>query len=55
MEREVNDHESGTGQPAGRPGQPSEVVPSCLFFACGDASYMSGQVLHPNGGEAVSS
>jgi NAD(P)-dependent dehydrogenase (short-subunit alcohol dehydrogenase family) len=37
----------------GRPGQPNEVAPSFLFLACDDASYMSGQVLHPNGGEVV--
>ena len=37
----------------GRPGQPNEVAPAFLFLACEDASYMSGQVLHPNGGEAV--
>jgi NAD(P)-dependent dehydrogenase (short-subunit alcohol dehydrogenase family) len=37
----------------GRPGQPNEVAPSYLFLACEDSSYMSGQVLHPNGGEVV--
>ena len=37
----------------GRPGQPNEVAPSFLFLACDDSSYMSGQVLHPNGGEVV--
>jgi NAD(P)-dependent dehydrogenase (short-subunit alcohol dehydrogenase family) len=37
----------------GRPGQPNEVAPSFLFLACEDSSYMSGQVLHPNGGEVV--
>ncbi|MCW2309360.1 SDR family oxidoreductase [Rhodobium gokarnense] len=45
----------GTNTPLGRPGQPNEVAPSYLFLACEDGSYMSGQVLHPNGGEAVSS
>jgi len=29
------------------------VAPSFLFLACEDASYMSGQVLHPNGGTVV--
>ena len=39
----------------GRPGQPNEVAPSFLFLACADSSYMSGQVLHPNGGSIVGS
>lgn len=43
----------GESTPMGRPGQPSEVAPSFLFLACEDASYMSGQVLHPNGGVVV--
>ena len=40
----------GKNTPMGRPGQPNEVAPSFLFLACEDSSYMSGQVLHPNGG-----
>lgn len=36
-----------------RPGQPEEVAPSYVFLASDDASYMTGQVLHPNGGEVV--
>jgi NAD(P)-dependent dehydrogenase (short-subunit alcohol dehydrogenase family) len=43
----------GESTPMGRPGQPNEVAPSFLFLACEDASYMSGQVLHPNGGTIV--
>lgn len=43
----------GESPPMGRPGQPNEVAPSFLFLACDDASYMSGQVLHPNGGMIV--
>ncbi|HEX8585976.1 MAG TPA: SDR family oxidoreductase [Allosphingosinicella sp.] len=43
----------GEGTPMGRPGQPNEVAPSFLFLACEDSSYMSGQVLHPNGGTIV--
>jgi NAD(P)-dependent dehydrogenase (short-subunit alcohol dehydrogenase family) len=43
----------GEDTPMGRPGQPNEVAPSFLFLACDDASYMSGQVLHPNGGTIV--
>jgi NAD(P)-dependent dehydrogenase (short-subunit alcohol dehydrogenase family) len=37
-----------------RAGQPSEVAPSYVFLASADASYMTGQVLHPNGGEFTS-
>jgi len=43
----------GESTPIGRPGQPNEVAPSFLFLACEDSSYMSGQVLHPNGGMIV--
>ncbi len=43
----------GKDTPMGRPGQPNEVAPSFLFLACEDGSYMSGQVLHPNGGTIV--
>ena len=37
----------------GRPGEPVEVAPSYVFLASSDASYFTGQVLHPNGGEVV--
>jgi NAD(P)-dependent dehydrogenase (short-subunit alcohol dehydrogenase family) len=47
--------EFGQQVPLKRPGQPSEVAPSFVFLASEDASYMTGQVLHPNGGEAVDS
>jgi NAD(P)-dependent dehydrogenase (short-subunit alcohol dehydrogenase family) len=43
----------GESVPMGRPGQPNEVAPAYLFLACEDSSYMSGQVLHPNGGTIV--
>ena len=36
-----------------RPGQPDEVAPAFIFLASEDASYFTGQVLHPNGGEVV--
>ena len=39
--------------PMARPGQPEEVAPSYVFLASDDSSYMTGQVLHPNGGEIV--
>jgi NAD(P)-dependent dehydrogenase (short-subunit alcohol dehydrogenase family) len=45
--------EFGKNVPLARPGQPNEVAPSFLFLACEDASYMTGQVLHPNGGTIV--
>ncbi|RKF12732.1 SDR family oxidoreductase [Roseovarius spongiae] len=43
----------GKSAPLGRPGQPNEVAPALLFLACADSSYMTGQVLHPNGGELI--
>ncbi len=43
----------GSGAPMKRAGEPAEVAPSYLFLACRDSAYMSGQVLHPNGGEVV--
>ncbi len=45
--------EFGKDTPMQRPGQPNEVAPSFLFLACEDSSYMTGQVLHPNGGTVV--
>lgn len=36
-----------------RPGQPDEIAPSYVFLAGPGASYMTGQVLHPNGGSVV--
>jgi NAD(P)-dependent dehydrogenase (short-subunit alcohol dehydrogenase family) len=43
----------GKQVPMARAGQPEEVAPSYVFLASDDASYMSGQVLHPNGGSIV--
>lgn len=43
----------GAQVPMQRPGQPSEIAPSYVFLASQDSSYMSGQILHPNGGEVV--
>jgi NAD(P)-dependent dehydrogenase (short-subunit alcohol dehydrogenase family) len=45
--------EHGQAVPMERPGQPDEVAPSYIFLASQDASYMTGQVLHPNGGTVV--
>jgi len=41
----------GANTPMERPGQPNEVAPSFLFLACEDSSYITGSVLHPNGGD----
>ena len=43
----------GSQCPMGRAGQPNEIAPSVLFLACEDSSFMTGQVLHPNGGYIV--
>lgn len=43
----------GDDVPLGRVGQPEEVAPAFVFLASDDASYMTGQVLHPNGGEVI--
>ena len=45
----------GASVPMQRPGQPNEVAPCYVFLASEDASYISGQVLHPNGGDVVGS
>lgn len=45
--------EFGSDVPMGRAGEPAEVAPSFLFLASEDGSYMTGQILHPNGGEIV--
>lgn len=43
----------GSTTPMKRPGQPEEVAPCYIFLASDDSSYMSGQILHVNGGEIV--
>lgn len=43
----------GKDTPMKRPGQPAEVAPAYVFLASEDASYISGQVIHVNGGEPV--
>ncbi|XP_057722979.1 NADPH-dependent aldehyde reductase 1, chloroplastic-like [Arachis stenosperma] len=44
----------GSDVPMKRAGQPIEVAPSYVFLACNEcSSYISGQVLHPNGGTIV--
>lgn len=43
----------GADVPMKRPGQPAEVATCFVFLASDDSSYLSGQFLHPNGGEVV--
>jgi NAD(P)-dependent dehydrogenase (short-subunit alcohol dehydrogenase family) len=45
--------EFGSDVPMKRPGEPAEVAPCFVFLACDDSSYVTGQVLHPNGGEII--
>ncbi len=45
--------EFGSNSPMKRAGMPDEVAPCYLFLASEDSSYISGQVLHPNGGEII--
>ena len=45
--------EHGASSPMERAGQPNEVAPCYVFLASEDASYMTGQVLHPNGGSVL--
>jgi len=43
----------GSDVPLDRAGQPEEIAPSYVFLASDDSSYMTGQILHPNGGTVV--
>ncbi|MBN2979848.1 glucose 1-dehydrogenase [Cohnella algarum] len=43
----------GSDTPLGRAGQPDEIAPAYVYLAGEDSSYVSGQVLHVNGGEIV--
>jgi NAD(P)-dependent dehydrogenase (short-subunit alcohol dehydrogenase family) len=43
----------GSNTPMKRPGQPEEVAPSYVFLASDDASYITGQMIHVNGGKVV--
>jgi NAD(P)-dependent dehydrogenase (short-subunit alcohol dehydrogenase family) len=47
--------EFGQQVPMKRPGQPSEIAPAYVYLASEDSTYMTGQVLHPNGGVIVNS
>uniref|UniRef100_C5D739 Short-chain dehydrogenase/reductase SDR n=1 Tax=Geobacillus sp. (strain WCH70) TaxID=471223 RepID=C5D739_GEOSW len=43
----------GSNTPLKRPGQPSEVAPSYVFLASEESSYITGQMIHVNGGKIV--
>ncbi|GAF64736.1 putative dehydrogenase [Bacillus sp. TS-2] len=43
----------GTDTPMGRPGQPAELAPSYVYLASDDSTYVSGQILHINGGNII--
>ncbi|TRX76646.1 SDR family oxidoreductase [Pseudomonas mangiferae] len=43
----------GANTAMGRPGQPEELAPAYVYLACDDSSYVSGQVIHVNGGSVV--
>ena len=43
----------GSNVPLERTGEPVEVAPCFVFLASNESSYMTGQFLHPNGGEIV--
>jgi NAD(P)-dependent dehydrogenase (short-subunit alcohol dehydrogenase family) len=45
--------EFGQDVPLKRAGEPMEVAPCYVFLASADSNYMTGQILHPNGGEVV--
>ncbi|QJW88890.1 SDR family oxidoreductase [Spirosoma taeanense] len=45
----------GKDTPMERAGQPAEVAPAYVFLASEDASYITGQVMHINGGEIINS
>jgi len=45
----------GQDTPMKRAGQPSEVAPAYVFLASEDAAYITGQIIHVNGGEIVGS
>ncbi|NSL89676.1 SDR family oxidoreductase [Chitinophaga sp. Mgbs1] len=43
----------GSDVPLKRAGEPVEIAPCYVFLASDDASYITGQILHPNGGEII--
>ena len=45
--------EFGQSNALGRAGQPEEIAPSYVFLAAQDSSFITGQTIHPNGGEVI--
>ncbi|MFY0760123.1 SDR family oxidoreductase [Metabacillus dongyingensis] len=45
--------EFGADTPMGRPGQPDELAPSYVFLASNDSTYITGQMIHVNGGKII--
>lgn len=43
----------GSDVPMARAGEPAEIAPCYLFLATEDGSYVTGQFIHPNGGEII--
>lgn len=43
----------GSNSPMGRGAHPYELAPTFVFLACDDSSYMTGQIIHNNGGEIM--
>jgi NAD(P)-dependent dehydrogenase (short-subunit alcohol dehydrogenase family) len=43
----------GTNIPMGRAGQPFEIAPAFVYLAAKDSAYVTGQVLHVNGGKSL--
>lgn len=43
----------GTDTPLGRAGQPFELAPGYVYLASNDSSYVSGQIIHINGGKII--
>jgi NAD(P)-dependent dehydrogenase (short-subunit alcohol dehydrogenase family) len=46
-------HKFGSFPPLKRPAQPCEIAAAFVFLASDDASFITGQVIHPNGGTVV--
>lgn len=45
--------EFGAQSPMGEPAQPADIAPAYVYLASDDSLFMSGQILHPNGGEII--
>lgn len=45
----------GSGTPMQRAGQPVELAPTYVYLACDDSSFVTGQVLHVDGGQSMQS